>query len=315
MKKSFVSLFALSTFTVGSLLAADAITIGTGGTRGIYHPVGNAICKIVNKNTSTRCSAESTRGSVYNVNTIKTEEIDFGIIQGDIAYQAFKGDGKFKGGQISDLRGVMAIYPELLSFIVNKKSGIQKFEDIKGKKITIDVPGSGTAITATTVFEAFGIKPQDISLSEVKVSDSPTALQEGRIDGYFYMVGHPAASIKDASSFSDISIIPIEGASINKLTQKYPYYTKGAISANLYKGVTTDVPTLGVKAVLVTNVKAKEDVVYQVTKAILDNFSEFKELNPVLKDPLITKESLLEGLGVPQHPGAIRAFKEAGLLR
>lgn len=314
MKKIFATLVTAGIVGV-SLSAAETITLGTGGLRGNYHPVGGAICKIVNKTTSIRCNTESTRGSFYNVNTLKTEEIDFGIVQGDIAYEAFKGEDKFKGGQIADLRSVMAIYPELLSFVVSKKSGIQKMSDIQGKKISVDSPGSGTAMTTSTVFDAFGIKASDISLAEIKAAECPTALQENRIDGYFFMVGHPTNNIKDAASFSDIALVPIEGAPVNKLTQKYPYYTKGMIPASSYKGVTSDVPTLGVKAVLVTNAKVKDDVVYQITKTILDNFNEFKELHPVLKGQTVTRESLLDGLGIPQHPGAMRAFKEANLLR
>ncbi|MBN1839851.1 MAG: TAXI family TRAP transporter solute-binding subunit [Campylobacterales bacterium] len=299
------------------MFAAEFITIGTGGVTGTYYPTGGAICQMVNKNkksTNIRCSVESTGGSVYNVNTIKAGELDFGISQSDTAYQAYKGEGKFEGAAaVPELRSAIAIYPELLALVVNQKSGIKTISDLKGKKINMDSPGSGTRMTAEMVFDAFGLKTSDLALAnELKSSEGPTMLQDNHIDGYFFMVGHPTANIKDAANSVDISIVPIEGAGIDAMIKKYPYFAKGTISGSFYKGVPNDVPSIGVKAVLVTSTKVKDEVVYQVVKTILDNFEKFKELHPAYKT--ITKESLLEGLSVPQHPGAIKAFKEAGLL-
>ena len=299
------------------MFAAEFITIGTGGVTGTYYPTGGAICQMVNKNkktTNIRCSVESTGGSVYNVNTIKAGELDFGISQSDTAYQAYKGEGKFEGAAaVPELRSAIAIYPELLALVVSQKSGIKTINDLKGKKINMDSPGSGTRMTAEMVFDAFGLKTSDLSLAnELKSSEGPTMLQDNHIDGYFFMVGHPTANIKDAANSVDISIVPIEGTGIDAMIKKYPYFAKGTISGSFYKGVPNDVPSIGVKAVLVTSTKVKDEVVYQVVKTILDNFEKFKELHPAYKT--ITKESLLEGLSVPQHPGAIKAFKEAGLL-
>ena len=184
----------------------------------------------------------------------------------------------------------------------------------KGKKINLDSPGSGTNMTVDVVFGALGIKRSDLALAnELKSTEGPTMLQDNHIDGYFFVAGHPTANIKDAANSVDINIVPIEGPAIDALVKKYPYYAKGIISGTYYKGVPNDVPSIGVKAVLVTSSKVKDEVVYQVVKTILDNFDKFKELHPSYKT--ITKESLLEGLSVPQHPGAIKAFKEAGLLK
>ncbi|MDD2383140.1 MAG: TAXI family TRAP transporter solute-binding subunit [Sulfurospirillaceae bacterium] len=316
MNKRLAILALAGTMSV-SMVAAEFITIGTGGVTGTYYPTGGAICQMVNKNkkeTNLRCSVESTGGSVYNVNTIKAGELDFGIAQSDTAYQAYKGEGKFKDASVPELRSAIAIYPELLALVVTQKSGIKTIADLKGKKINFDSPGSGTSMTADVVLEAFGVKRSDVALAnELKSSEAPTMMQDGHIDGYFFVAGHPTANIKDAANSVDISIVPIAGPGIDALIKKYPYYAKGTISGTFYKGVTTDVPSLGVKAVLVTSSKVKDDVVYHVVKTILDNFDKFKELHPAYKT--ITKESLLEGLSVPQHPGAIKAFKEAGLLK
>lgn len=315
MNKKLATLALAGALTIPAF-SAQFITIGTGGVTGTYYPTGGAICKMVNKlkkETGIRCSVESTGGSVYNVNTIKAGELDFGIAQSDTVYQAFQGQGKFEGQAIPELRSALAIYPELLAFVVNKKSGIKTLQDIKGKKVNIDVPGSGTRMTTELVLEASGIKLSDLALiNELKSSEGPTMLQDNHIDGYFFVVGHPTANIKDAAASVDIDIVPIEGPAVDALIAKYPYYAKGVISGTFYPGVTNDVPSIGVKAVLVTSSKVSDKVVYTVVKTILDNFDEFKALHPAYKT--ITKKSLLEGLSVPQHPGAIQAFKEDGLM-
>ena len=296
--------------------AAQFITIGTGGVTGVYYPTGGAICRMVNKQkkkTGIRCSVESTGGSVYNVNTIHQGELDFGISQSDTAYQAYNGIGKFKGKAIKELRSTMAIYPELLSFVVAKRSGIKTLMDVKGKRVNIDTPGSGTRMTTEIVLKAFGIKHSDLKqIDELSSSEGPTLLKDDHVDGYFAVFGHPTANIKDAANSVDIDLIPIQGKPVDMLVKKYPYYAKGIISGTFYKGVTHDTPSIGVKAVLVTSAKTSDKVVYTVVKTILDNFAAFKKLHPAYKT--ITKKSLLDGLSIPQHPGAVKAFKEAGIL-
>jgi len=315
MKKNIAKI-ALACALTAPAFGAQFITIGTGGVTGTYYPTGGAVCRMVNKlkkKTGIRCSVESTGGSVYNVNTIRAGELDFGISQSDTAYQAYNGQGKFAGKAHKKLRSSIAIYPELLAFVSRKDSGIKSLSDMEGKRINIDVPGSGNRMTAEILFEEAGVNKSKFKLaSELKATEGPNMLKDNKIDGYFYMIGHPTANIKDAANSTEINIVPIEGPAIDKLVKKYPYYAKGAISGTFYKGVTKDVPSIGVKAVLVTSTDVSEKAVYTVTKAILDNFEAFKKLHPAYKT--ITKKSLLDGLSVPQHKGAMKAFKEAGLL-
>jgi len=316
MKKKVLSIALLTAMSIPAF-ATEFITIGTGGVTGTYYPTGGAICRMMNKNrkeTGIRCSVESTGGSVYNVNTINQNELDFGIAQSDTVYQAYHGEGKFKGKAITGLRSVMAIYPELLALVVRKSSHIKKITDIKGKKINVDVLGSGTRMTTDVVLKAFGIKHSDLALAnELKSSEGPTMLKDNKIDGYFGVFGHPTANIKDAANSVAIDIVPIQGKPIDALVKKYPYYAKGIISKTFYKGVTHDVPSIGVKAVLVTKDTVSEKIVYELTKTILDNFDAFKKLHPAYRT--ITKKSLLDGLSIPQDKGAIRAFKEAGIIK
>ncbi|WP_434353527.1 TAXI family TRAP transporter solute-binding subunit [Psychrobacter sp. HD31] len=291
------------------------ITIGTGGVTGTYYPTGGAICRMMNENkaeTGIRCSVESTGGSVYNVNTIKAGELDFGISQSDTAFQALNGEGKFAEAPVPELRSVMAIYPELLALVVRDDAGIKTLADLKGKKINIDVPGSGTRMTTESVFEANGINTSDLALvNELKSSEGPTMLKDRKVDGYFGMFGHPTANIKDAANSVGINLVPIDGEGVDKLVADYPYYAKGTISADFYEGVDADVPSIGVKAVLVTREDMSDAAVTALTKAILDNFDTFKESHAAYKT--ITKESLLDGLAVPQHPAAAKVFEEQGL--
>ena len=302
---------------VSPLFAIDFVTIGTAGVTGTYFPTGGAICRMVNerkKEFNLRCSVESTGGSVYNVNMINSDELDLGISQSDTAYQAYNGKGVFEGKPIRTLRSVIAIYPELLAFVVKKDANIKSITDIKGKKINIDVPGSGTRMSSDLVLESYGIKYDDLLLvNELKSSEGPTMLKDNKVDGYFFMVGHPTANIKDAANSVAIDLVNIDNAQIDKIIETHPYYAAGIISKEFYNGIDHDTTSIGVKAVLVTSDKMDEKVIYNITKTILDNFETFKEIHPAYKT--ITKASLLEGLSVPQHPGAVRAFKEAGLIK
>ena len=293
------------------------ITIGTGGVTGTYYPTGGAICRFVNqykKESKIRCSVESTDGSLYNLNTLKNGELDFGIVQSDIVYQASKGEGAFKDAKFPKLRSVMAIYPELLTLVTKKDANINKLLDIKDKRINLGNSGSGNETTALALFEASGIDKNDLKqIGTFSASEMPDALKNNKIDGYFYMVGHPTANIKDAANSTDIKIIPIDNNILENLIDKYPYFTKGLIQAGTYRGQENDIPTFGVKAVLVTNENVNEHTVYLLVKAILENFDEFKKLHPAYEN--LTKESLLNGLSAPLHDGAKKYFEEVGLIK
>ena len=319
-KKLFYSLILGAAMALPAS-AAKFVTIGTGGVTGVYYPTGGAICRMANKmknETGIRCSVESTGGSVYNVNTINAGELDFAIAQSDVVYQAYHGEGKFKGKPIKKLRTLMTIYPELLTLVVRKDSGIKTLHDINGKRINIGNPGSGQRNTVEILFKESPALSFDKlkAAQELRAAESPTALKDNLIDGYFYVVGHPSANIKDAANSVDIDLIPIDEKScptVKTLLKKYPFYGKGVIPAGMYKGVDHETPSYGVKATLVTSADMDDKAVTTIMKAILDNFDEFKKLHPAYK--AITKESLVEGLGAPMHPAAEAYFKKIGVLK
>lgn len=314
MKKLLGLLLALGMVSTG--MSAQFITIGTGGVTGTYYPTGGAVCRLVNKmrkDTGIRCSVESTGGSVYNVNTIRNNELDFGISQSDVVYQAYNGTGKYEGDKFEGLRTVMSIYPELLTLVVSEDSGIKSLMDLKGKKVDVGNPGSGDEAGVSILFGEAGITRDDLALaSTLKASERPNALKDRKIDAYFYFVGHPTANVKDAANSLDIDIVNLNGPVVENILDQYPYYAMGTIPAETYNGVDHEVESFGVKAVLVTSTEVGDKAVYAVTKAILDNFEDFKKLHPAYKG--ITKESLLQGLAAPLHPGAEQYYKEHGLI-
>jgi len=298
------------------VFALERITIGTGALTGTYYPTGAAICRMLNKlsfKKQIRCSVETTQGSVYNINTIKSTEFDFAIAQSDIVYKAAQGIGSFKNKKVNNLRSVMAIYPELLTLIARKDAKINKLFDIKNKRINIGNKGSGTEGTVLSLLKASKIQKKQLKhAGALNAVAMPDALRDKKIDAYFYMVGHPNANIKIATDSSTSNIVALNNNIVDALVKKYPYYAKAYIPAGIYKNNTKRIPTFGVKAVLVTNSEVNEKIVYELVKVILENFEEFKQLHPVYSN--ISKKSLLDGLSSPLHKGAKKYFQENNLL-
>lgn len=294
------------------------VSIGTGGVTGVYYAAGGAICRLVNKDRADhglRCSVESTGGSVFNVNTIKAGELDLGVVQSDVGYNAYNGEGQFKdAGAYDKLRSVFSIHPEPFTVVVNKDAGVKAFEDLKGKRFNVGNPGSGTRASMEQLLSAMGTDNSFFSLaSELRPDEHGQALCDGKIDGFFYGVGHPSANIQDPTTTCGAQIVPLTGAAVDGLVDKYPYYAKVAIPGGLYNNNPNDIPTYGVLATFVTSADVSDEQVYQVVKAVFDNFDDFKRLHPALGH-LVKEDMVKNGLSAPLHPGAEKYFKENGLL-
>jgi TRAP transporter TAXI family solute receptor len=295
------------------------ITIGTGGITGVYYPTGGAIARIVNRKKDDygiRCTVESTGGSVFNVNAIMSGDLEFGVVQSDRQYQAINGLAEWKDkGKQEDLRAVFSIHPESITLVAAVDAGIETIEDLKGKRVNIGNPGSGQRQNSIDALTAVGIDYNaDITAESVKAAEAPGLLQDGRIDAFFYTVGHPSGAIKEATAGArKVRFIPVTGPGIDKLIADNPYYAKAKIPAALYPGAenTEDVETFGVKATFVTSAKVPEEVVYAVTKEVFDNFEDFKKLHPAYA--VLTKENMLEGMSAEIHPGASKYYSEAGM--
>ena len=314
-------------FAVGSIgLAVPSahaqqkyMTVGTGGVTGVYYAAGGAICRLVNKDRKVhniRCSVESTGGSVFNINTIKAGELDMGVSQSDVQYNAYKGLAGFKdAGPYTDLRAVMSLHPEPFTVLARKEANIKSFADFKGKKFNVGNPGSGTRASMEELLVALGWKMSDFALaSELKADEHGTALCDGKIDGFFYGVGHPSANIQDPTTTCGAKIVSVTEPAVDKLVNEKPYYAYATIPGGLYPNNPSETRTYGVLATLVSSSKVPSETVYAIVKGVFENFDEFKKLHPALA--ILKPESMIkDGLSAPLHEGAAKYYKEKGWLK
>jgi TRAP transporter TAXI family solute receptor len=294
------------------------ITIGTGGVTGVYYPTGGAICRLVNKGRKEhgiRCSVESTGGSVFNINTIRAGELDMGVAQSDWQYHAYNGSSKFEdAGPFKDLRAVFSVHPEPFTVVARSDSGIKSFEDLKGKRVNIGNPGSGQRGTMEVLMNALGWTNDDFALaSELKSAEQSKALCDNKIDAMVFTVGHPSGSIKEATTSCDSVLVNVTGSAVTKLVSENDYYRKATIPGGMYRGSDQDTETFGVGATFVSSTATPADVVYEVVKAVFENFDDFKKLHPAFA--VLKKEEMIkDGLSAPLHDGAAKYYKEAGLM-
>ena len=311
------SLIVAGAFATPAQAQQKYMTIGTGGVTGVYYPAGGAVCRLVNKDRAKhgiRCSVESTGGSVFNVNTIKAGELDMGVAQSDVQFNAVNGKQQFKES-FGELRAVFSLHPEPVTVVVRKESGINSFADLKGRKFNVGNPGSGTRATLDELIGALGWNLSAFALaSELKADEHGPALCDGKIDGFFYLVGHPSANIQDPTTVCGAKLVSVTGSAVDKLVSANPYYAHAVIPGGLYPGNPQDTKTYGVLATVVSSSKVPADTVYQVVKAVFDNFDEFKKLHPAFQ--VLKPENMVkDGLTAPLHAGAVRYYKEKGWLK
>ncbi len=304
----------------GSVTAADQkyVTIGTGGQTGVYYVVGQSICKLVNrgqKQHGIKCTAPSTGGSVANLNAIKAGQQNMGVAQSDWQYHAYKGTSKFEDqGANNNLRHVFSVHLEPFTIVARADSGIKTFDDLKGKRVNIGNPGSGQRGTMEVIMEAKGWTNDVFKFtSELKSAEQAQALCDNKIDAMVFVVGHPSGSIKEATTSCDSILIPVTGPTIDKLVADNSYYAKAVIPGGMYTGTDADTNTFGVAATFVSSTDTDEDTIYQVVKAVFDNFEIFKKLHPAFVN-LDKKKMINDGRTAPLHDGSVKYFKEAGLM-
>jgi len=317
--KSLGGLAAAATIAFsGAAAAQEFISIGTGGVTGVYYPTGGAICRLVNrdrKEHGIRCAVESTGGSVYNINTIKAGELEFGVAQSDWQYHAFNGTSKFEENPFPGVRAMFSVHPEPFTLIVRGDSGITSFEDLAGKRVNVGNPGSGQRATMEVVMDAYGMDMDSFALAtEYKGSEMAKQICDDNIDAMIYTIGHPAAAIKEATTTCDVQLVSVTGTPIDKLVADNPYYRVATIPGGMYAGTDGDTTTFGVGATFVTSADVSDDVAYIVAKAVLSNLDDFRGLHPAFAN-LDAEQMISDGLSAPLHPGAERAYKELGLMQ
>ncbi len=311
---------AVALAAVGGVAHAQQtfITIGTGGVTGVYYPTGGAICRLVNKDRKehgVRCSVESTGGSVYNTRTIREGELDFGVVQSDVQSAAIEGVRAFENDEpYADLRAVFSVHPEPMHVMVRGDSGIESVMDMKGKRVNIGNPGSGTRVLAGVLMEAAGVTPDDFALAaELKSSEQSAALCDGKLDAAIWAAGLPNGSSMEATSTCDIKILDLTSSGMDKVLAANPAYAAAGIPGGMYPGNDGDIASWGPKATFVTDASTSEDVVYVLVKAVFENFEDFKKLHPAF-GRLTEEQMIKDGLSAPLHPGAEKYYKERGWM-
>ena len=320
MKGKFIGA-AVAAALVAAAGAASAqqkfFSIGTGGVTGVYYPTGGAICRLVNKDRKVhglRCSAESTGGSIYNINTIREGDLEFGVAQSDWQYHAYNGTSKFEdAGKFENLRAVFSVHPEPVTIIARADAGISNVTDLKGKRVNIGNPGSGTRGTWEVMEAALGWDRSDLKLAaEMKSAETGQAVCDDKIDAYFWLVGHPSALTQESLATCDAVLVNATGDAIEKLVADNSFYRKATIPAGMY-GDNPDINTFGVGATFVTSADVPDEVVYTVVKAVFENFDQFKALHPAFAN-LTEEEMIKDSLSAPLHDGAMKYYKERGWM-
>jgi TRAP transporter TAXI family solute receptor len=302
----------------GAALAQDVkfFRIGTGGTAGTYYPVGGLIANAISHPPNLVATAVASNGSVANINGIQSGQLESGFTQSDVAFWAYTGTGVYEGKpKVADLRLIASLYPETIHLVARKGANIKSVADLKGKRVSLDEPGSGTLVDARIILNAFGITEKDIQPEYLKPNQAGDKLRDGGLDAFFFVGGYPTSAISElASAGGGIDLVPVTGPEVDKMRQQYAFFQPDTIPANTYKGI-GEVKTIAVGAQWVTSAKQPDAVIYEIVKTLYnDNSRKLLDAGHA-KGKMITKASATSGAGIPFHPGAEKFYKEAGLLK
>jgi TRAP transporter TAXI family solute receptor len=318
---------------VGTYAVAQEIKffrIGTGGTAGTYYPIGGLLANAISNPPGSRAcneggscgvpglvaTAVASNGSVANINGIQSGQMESGFTQSDVAFWAFTGTGVYEGKpKVADLRLIANLYPETIHIVARKGAGISSVADLKGKRVSLDEPGSGTLVDARIILGAYGITEKDIKAEYLKPNQAGDKIRDGGLDAFFFVGGYPTSAISElASAGGGIELVPVAGPEVDKMRQQYGFFSPDTIPANTYKGI-GEVKTIAVGAQWVTSAKQPDALIYEVTKATWnENTRKFLDAGHA-KGKAIQMASATAGAGIPFHPGAEKFYKEKGLLK
>ena len=315
-RRQLFMVLGLAAAIAAPVQAQQFFRIGTGGTAGTYYPVGGMIANAVSQPGKIVVTAQASNGSLANVNAIAGGSLESGFSQSDVATWAYTGTGVYEGKpKVTDLRMIANLYPESIHLVVKKGSGIKSVSDLKGKRVALDEPGSGTLVNARIVLAAYGVKESDIKPEYIKPNQAGDKLKDGALDAFFFVGGAPAGAIAElASSGAGIELVPLAGPQADALRKSNPYLAVDTIAAGTYKDVPA-VQTMAMGAQWVTSAKADTETVYQITKALYGKAAQDALAAGHAKGKFITKENAVKGVGIPFHPGAEKFYKEAGVLK
>ncbi|MBX3574100.1 MAG: TAXI family TRAP transporter solute-binding subunit [Mesorhizobium sp.] len=294
--------------------------IGTGGTSGTYYPIGGLIANAISATGENGvqglvATAVSSNGSVANINAIQSGASESGFSQSDVAYWAHSGTGLYDGKpKVEDLRLIATLYPETLHIVARADAGIKSVADLKGKRVSIDEPGSGTIVDARLVLAAYGLSEKDITPEYLKPGPSGEKMRDGALDAFFFVGGFPAGAITELAASTAITLVPVSGPEAEKLIADNQFFAVNTVPAETYKGV-GEMQTISVAAQWVTSAKQPDDLVYNITKALWSDGTRKALDAGHAKGKQITLENAVSSAGIPFHPGAEKFYKEAGVLK
>jgi uncharacterized protein len=312
-----LALFVGCLLVVGFTLPVSAgevkLILATGGTAGTYYPYGGAMSKIWNsKIPGMNVTAQATGASVENIRLMNKDEVELALVQSDTIDFAFTGTEVFKE-KLTKMTALAVLYPEVIHVVVRGDLGIQSFSGLRGKKIGVGAPGSGTEANFRQLLSVHQMKKEDVSVQYLSFAESADQFKDNRIDAFMVTGGVPTSAIMDVATQRSIKILSIEDTMLSVLTSKYPFLSAVVIPANSYKGVTTDVKTAAVNAVLIVHPKLSTDVVYNLTKALFENQAELAAAHA--KGKVLSLQGAAVGVSIPFHPGAAKYYKEKGVLK
>ncbi len=319
MKKLSRILSVCTIFTLVFLSAAWAapqqLTLGTGGTAGTYYPFGGAMSQIISDNSDgmVNITAQSTGASIENINLLAAGDVDLIIVQNDLSDYAVNGTEFFKDRKIENITAIARLYPETIHLVVSKESGITTLEGFKGKNVSVGAPGSGNEANARQIFDVYGFGYDDFKPHFISYAETTDHFKDRLVDAFIYTTGTPNPSIQDISTLQDIVFVPIDGEKREELLKKYPFFAKDILPANSYRGLDKPVETVAVQAILAARKGLSEDVVYAITKALFENLEALG--NSHHKGKTVSIEKALDGISVPVHPGAVKYYKEKGIMK
>jgi TRAP transporter TAXI family solute receptor len=304
-------LFVMGAAAAGQ--AADNLVLATGGTAGTYYPFGGAMAKIWNsKIKDMNVTAQTSGASGENVRLINKKEVELALVQSDTLDFAFNAKEAFKE-PLKGMSAIAVLYPEVVQVIVAADGPIKTFADLKGKKVGVGAPGSGTEANYRQLLDAYGMKKEDVNGQYLSFSESAEAFKDKHIDAFVVTGAVPTSAIMDVATQNAIRILPVADDIAAKLTQKYPFLAAVKVPANSYKGQTADVPTVAVNAVLIAGSQLKDDMVYNLTKALFDNQADLAAAHAKGKE--LNAQFAVKGVSIPYHPGAVKYYKEKGLMK
>lgn len=302
---------AASVIIVAPAFAQQQLSVATGGTGGVYYPIGGGIAEIINNHIDGYSAvAEVTGASVENMGLISRGDSDLALALSDSVYQAFTGTGAFEGRQLPDTRALVAVYPNAVQIVALGGSGITSLADLKGKRVSVGAPGSGTEVSAETILNANGITYDDIEEQRLNFNETADALRDGDIDAGFWSVGPPTSSILNLAATGDVVLIPLSEQEILEAMAVEPTFAPYTLAAGLYEADAPATLTISTPNALVVSAEMDEELAYQITKAIFEHVDELRAIHPAANDT--TVEFTMAATPVPLHPGALRYFEETG---